>query len=242
MKTQNAIFGRSRKSFGSATAYTLNGQNIVRTKPVTVANPRTDSQQMQRVRFTAFTAAANSIPEAELNELIAVKRPGQNRRSTLQQQLAPAYGAQPSTDPTSKQKFEPTFDVSKLGDIGTGEVGYVGELVDVTATASGVQLQQSDVTTLINNTIVDDISENVCFVIVSQDGCVIRCIKTEYTFETISGAAEVNINIVGLDSHGEKCYVYAYGEKIQLIGLGTFSVAKRSARKASDTHNIPIGG
>lgn len=54
MKTQNPIIGRARGSFGGAIFSSWKGQNVVRSKPLTVENPRTDAQIIQRNRLTVM--------------------------------------------------------------------------------------------------------------------------------------------------------------------------------------------
>lgn len=241
MKTQNAIFGRSRKSFGSATAYTMNGQNIVRTKPIAVANPRTDAQTAQRVRFNAFTKTANALPEDELNALIPDKELGRNRRTTLQAQLAPAYGAQENSDPTAAERIVPTFDYTKLGDLGTGEVGYTGDLVSLPIANGIVTLSEQNFETIVERMVNTNANEEVAMVAISEDGCMLQVKDLHATVESIlNDLAELHsltYQFPRLGGHGStvKAWVTKKKERLQLIGLGTFSVAKRTA---SGTHNV----
>lgn len=46
--TQNVLIGKSRKSMGNATFTTWKGLNVLKSKPVSVANPQTDKQLAQR--------------------------------------------------------------------------------------------------------------------------------------------------------------------------------------------------
>ena len=48
---QNPITGRSRNSYASAIFQTWKGKNVLRAKPLTVANPRTVGQQLQRMKL-----------------------------------------------------------------------------------------------------------------------------------------------------------------------------------------------
>lgn len=247
MKTQNPLIGRSRKSYGNATFYTLNGENIVRTKAEIVSNPNTPAQEAQRVRFRAFTSAANSVSEDDLMMLFASNEVGRNRRSILQKQLAPAYGSQPSTDPTSAERFESTFDVSKIDKIGNGAIGYEGDFVIGAASSNGVVIGANDLQVLKNNMVLDGTETHVFLVAIADDGCIIKVANPITMTEmdnAISGETEMNFS--GLDvmaDHGEYCNVYAIGGKLQLIGLGTFAIAERKARKGHDPrHNKVIGG
>lgn len=49
---QNPITGKSRKKFGTAVFSTQWGQNVMRTKPVDVKNPKSAGQVRQRSKFT----------------------------------------------------------------------------------------------------------------------------------------------------------------------------------------------
>lgn len=245
MKTQNPLIGRSTKSIGQNTFYTLNGQNIVRTKPMVVANPNTPAQDAQRTRFKAFVAAANSMPEDDLNLLFATKQTGRNRRSMLQSQLAPAYGSQLNQDPTERNRYVPTFDVEKLGKIGSGSVGYIGDLVEVTASQAGVEFAAAKLQALKANVVLDGDETHLFVVMVSEDGCMAK-IGGNFTINEVDDAIEAGIALTKDDQrdwveHGDKVYCYAVGGKLQLIGLGTFSIAKRTARvAATETHNVPV--
>lgn len=54
MKTQNPLIGRSSQKFGTAIFQTWKGINVVRSKPLEVANPRSPGQRTQRNRLTAI--------------------------------------------------------------------------------------------------------------------------------------------------------------------------------------------
>lgn len=51
MITQNTLFGRSSKSVGGIVAKTWKGINVVSSKPLTVANPKTPGQVSQRTKM-----------------------------------------------------------------------------------------------------------------------------------------------------------------------------------------------
>lgn len=53
---QNTLIGRARGRVGNVVFSTHKGQNILKQKPEIVANPRTESQQLARARFTALLA------------------------------------------------------------------------------------------------------------------------------------------------------------------------------------------
>ena len=252
MKTQNAIFGRSRKSFGSATAYTMNGQNVVRTKPIAVANPRTPAQQAQRARFVGFSSAANSLSVDKLELLFATKETGLNRRTMLQKQLAVAYSAEKQEDGTYLAKF----DAADLTTIGSGAEGYVGDLKELEIDGSGFVLtnaQLDDIENNISNFLGTDM---LAVVAISEDGCLLAVSDTYYTANELEldiQSSEDELTHIAADiakkmrEHADetnpKANVYlsplvnAAGDHLQLIGLGTFSVAKRSASSAHTSSN-----
>lgn len=247
MKTQNPLIGRSRKSYGNATFYTLNGENIVRTKAEIVSNPNTPAQEAQRVRFRALTSAANSVSVDDLMMLFASNEVGRNRRSILQKQLAPAYGSQPSTDPTAAERFEPTFDIEKVGDIGNGQAGYIGDFVRGEFAGDNVVITSSDLSQLkANMQLVGD--ETHAFLVgIAEDGCLIKIAKP-VTMQAIDTSIQEqqDLNFQGLSdlkNHGNLCWCYAIAGTLRNMGLGTFAIAERKARKGHDPrHNKVVGG
>lgn len=246
MKTQNPLIGRSRKSFGTATFYTLNGENIVRTKAETVSNPNTPAQEAQRVRFSAFTAAANSASEADLITLFESKQVGRNRRSMLQSQIAPAYSSRPSTDPTSTARFEPTFDIAKLNTIGSGAVGYIGDFVEANAEATGVVLTAANLQALIDNMVLTGDETNVLIVMISEDGCIIK-IGANFSMSEVNEAISEGISLTVDEervyvNHGNKVYCYAFGAKVETVaGFGSFIIKKQPQKTGRDKkHNTPV--
>ena len=243
MKTQNPLIGRSTKSKGADVFYTLNGQNVVRNKPMVVANPRTPAQMEQRVRFTAFTEAANSLPDNELNALIPVKQFARNRRSTLQSQLAPAYGAMPNPQTGALNDLVPTFDIDKVEDLGTGEVGYIGDLVQSSLVESNnVRFDTQGISNMVERVVNTEDADEMAIIVIAEDGCALGVFDTNLTFGEIKEITDPDVLLVEsgrFSGHGTKAYgcLVKKGDKLQLIGLGTFSVAKRKARKG---HNIVV--
>lgn len=61
MITQNPLIGRSKKSLGGATATTWKSINVLKSKPVSVANPRSAGQIAQRTKMKNATAVARAI-------------------------------------------------------------------------------------------------------------------------------------------------------------------------------------
>lgn len=243
MKTQNPLIGRSTKSKGADVFYTLNGQNIVRNKPMSVANPRTEAQTKQRVRFVAFTEAANSLSDTELNILFPVKQHAQNRRSTLQQQLSTAYGAIVSSDPETSGQIVPTFDASLLGDLGTGQVGYVGDLVSaVQGTPNVLLFDKATLMSMVTRLVNTEDNEQLAVVAIAEDGCTLGVFATNKTIASINAMASddpLEISTNRFNGHGSSvnAYLVKITDGLPLIGLGTFTVAKR---KATNRHNVVV--
>ena len=51
-EVQNPITGRSKNKYANAIFSTWKGRNILRSKPLSVANPQTDAQMKQRAKFS----------------------------------------------------------------------------------------------------------------------------------------------------------------------------------------------
>jgi hypothetical protein len=63
MIVQNTLIGRSKQSIGNVVATTLLGKNVLKAKPLTVANPRTEGQINQRAKISAVVACGRAIAE-----------------------------------------------------------------------------------------------------------------------------------------------------------------------------------
>ena len=59
--TQNPIVGRSKNKFGNAIFQKWKDKNVLRTKPLQVANPNTDKQQAQRGKLAQAVALYRQI-------------------------------------------------------------------------------------------------------------------------------------------------------------------------------------
>lgn len=55
--TQNPLIGRSRQSAGGMTFTTWRGRNVIKTKPLTVADPKTERQVANRAAMRVLNAA-----------------------------------------------------------------------------------------------------------------------------------------------------------------------------------------
>lgn len=61
MKTQNPIVGRSTGKLANTIFSKWKQNNVVRSKPLEVANPRTEAQQIQRSKFAFLLVIAQSL-------------------------------------------------------------------------------------------------------------------------------------------------------------------------------------
>jgi hypothetical protein len=93
---QNPITGRSRNKFANGIFSTWNGLNVVRSKPLTVANPKTAKQTAQRVHTSTnaqFAKAAGALMEIGFR----VRAIGQSARSAGLKANYPAISVNPAT-------------------------------------------------------------------------------------------------------------------------------------------------
>lgn len=243
MKTQNPLIGRSTKSKGADTFYTLNGQNIVRNKPMAVANPRTPAQVSQRVRFTAFTEAANSLPENELNALIPVKQLARNRRSTLQSQLASAYGAIQNPQSGALNDFVPTFNIDKVEDLGTGEVGYIGDMVEcVQGTPGTLSFDATQLTAMVANVVNTEDADRMAMIVIAEDGCVLQVLDTNLTLAGIKAIQDDNtleLSSTRFDGHGTSVHACLVGvTKTEGASFGSFIIIRRRQKTGRHNHIV----
>ena len=93
MKTQNPFIGRSSGSLANVTASTYNGQNILKSKPLEVRNPRSPKQlNIRELLGTAGTIAKYAIAINGIAKRSA--RTGRNTNKTARTALVAAILAQ----------------------------------------------------------------------------------------------------------------------------------------------------
>lgn len=61
---QNLLFGRMKNKIGGIVTSTWKGINVIKSKPLTVANPRTDAQTAQRAAMILVMSIARAISSA----------------------------------------------------------------------------------------------------------------------------------------------------------------------------------
>lgn len=96
MIAQNPIVGRSRNKLANTIFSTWNGLNIVRSKPLSVANPKSLAQRIQRARTTVNAQFAKAFSAAILIGF-RIKLVGQSARSQALKANYPATYADPVT-------------------------------------------------------------------------------------------------------------------------------------------------
>ena len=96
MIVQNPIVGRCKNKLANTIFSTWNGLNIVRSKPLSVANPQTLAQRIQRARTTINAQFAKAFSAAILIGF-RIKQVGQSARSQALKANYPATFADPVT-------------------------------------------------------------------------------------------------------------------------------------------------
>lgn len=96
MIVQNPIVGRSKNKLANTIFSTWNGLNIVRSKPLSVANPKTLAQRIQRAKTTINAQFAKAFSSAILIGF-RIKQVGQSARSQALKANYPATYADPVT-------------------------------------------------------------------------------------------------------------------------------------------------
>jgi hypothetical protein len=77
---QNPIIGKSQNKFANGIFSTWNGKNVLRSKPLSVANPQTLPQQIQRAKISIL-AAVGKLYAPLSNVGLAIRPTGQSSRS-----------------------------------------------------------------------------------------------------------------------------------------------------------------
>lgn len=81
MIIQNPLIGQARKKLGGSVASKWNGLNVLKSKPLTVANPRTPGQVTQRNKLSVFSELVRLLA-AVINTGWSLAKPtGQSARS-----------------------------------------------------------------------------------------------------------------------------------------------------------------
>jgi len=102
---QNPLFTSLRKSFANVTAYSLNGQNIIRAKAFNPKNPKTVAQEMNRAGFKLISDTFQSF--GKYTELGFVERKGNLTAYNV-------FIAANLPNAIDKTGAEPVIDYSKL--------------------------------------------------------------------------------------------------------------------------------
>ena len=113
---QNPIVGRMKQKIGGVVMSTWKGINVMRGKPLTVANPKTDAQLMRRSALTQIVAIARTIVAAISNGFReqAVKKSafnaftGYNLRNAFNYAAPPAATIVPADVLVSQGTISPT--------------------------------------------------------------------------------------------------------------------------------------
>jgi hypothetical protein len=122
-KIQNPIIGRASGQAGGMIFSKSFDKNVMRSRPMTVANPNTPAQQRQREFFAELTAISKTVTPDTLIDLFPAKPATRSRYSELQKQLAVGRDVSGATG---------TIDFDEVNKIGNGITCLTGSGVTVT--------------------------------------------------------------------------------------------------------------
>ncbi len=86
--TQNPIIGRAKNQAGGMVFSKMYDKNVIRAKPLSVANPNTPAQQRQREFISELGQFAKQFGAEDLIQLFPNKPASRSRFSELQKQMA----------------------------------------------------------------------------------------------------------------------------------------------------------
>lgn len=144
MKTQNPLIGRASQKFSNAIFQTWKGINVVRSKPLEVANPQSPAQTVQRNKFGAMVALARqylqtarlglrsqAVRQSEYNAFISLNidlqdSDGSGIDISVSEQIIGARGTlapvEPGTASTTSTTFSTTWNNDRFGAAPTDQV------------------------------------------------------------------------------------------------------------------------
>lgn len=144
--TQNPIIGRARQKLGGIVFTTWKGINVIKGKPLTVANPRTDGQLMRRSALTQvveigrnISAAINfGFKEQAVGKSAFNAFTGYNLRNSFDYSAPPAADFDPSTMLAAQGTISSTAITSVVADdsANTVTVNWDGGALDPGQSAS----------------------------------------------------------------------------------------------------------
>ena len=129
-RTANPLIGRSSGSVGGVTFSSWKGINVMKSKPVSVANPQSDKQKAQRAALAFIVAAFRSMSSA-INagfRGLAVKKSPYNAfssdalKNAFDLSVPPTATFQPENLLISKGSIAPTTISSVVSNAGAGTV------------------------------------------------------------------------------------------------------------------------
>lgn len=130
---QNPIIGTAKKSAGGMVFSRSLDQNVIRAKPITYSDRKSDAQLMQRNKMKAAGGLTKADSKKAL-DVLYVKRPTkQTRFSRYMQQILLAITG------ILVAPFA-TFDWSKVPTLGNGSLRNVFDVFDITQTMTEIQV------------------------------------------------------------------------------------------------------
>lgn len=104
---QNPVTGRSKNKFANAIFQTWKGINTMRSKPLSVANPKSQAQTIQRVKLATIVQVYRAIQQAIKLGYYEQAIQKSEYNAFVQENIMPAIDVDPST-------YEPTIQYSLL--------------------------------------------------------------------------------------------------------------------------------
>ena len=217
MKIQSPWMGRIKGSAGNMTGCKVYDKNVMRAKAFEVSNPNTPAQQTQRNFFKELTALCTDFSDEQLRTLCPQKPKTMSRRNAISKQISESYAVAGGVK---------SIDYADIDTLGNASVMDFGETVfDWNGGAPTVTLDNS----------VKQLTEyanNYFFVVL------VNVTKGEISMQPASAKVSTGVLSAAVPTTWASTDTinplpFITDSKIPLVGFGTMSVTKRSARKNS---------
>lgn len=216
--TQNPHIGRSKGAFATAIFSKWKDKNVMRGKPITVANPRTPAQILQRKKFAVTTAVA-------LRPIGATKA-GFNSRTQSQTYVNACVSENLKNAILVDNQNEPYIDwpnwTNSVGDLTNG-------ITSVTSNGDKATVQwENTLNDLQGNQSADDQLYIVSFLV--RDDVAIDSAQGLAVANRVQGSGSFDLSYSFQGESGDKIHVYAFfcnksKSKSQPSVYGTFTIS-----------------
>lgn len=209
MKTQNPWMGRAKKSAGGMTATKFGQDNILRSKPLEVTNPKTEAQMTQRNFFALLIAFVSLFSPDFLKSLFPNRPPKRTRRAELAAQLAPLYVVVAGVK---------TLDLSSIAKLGNGKKGaFIASDVVYDSTSGNLEINWNDAydKSILGNTAYNP---NLFAIIFADDGSFLRTYDTGATpFDNETTVAISDVNLTTAQAQKDITVILTFSWENQLL-------------------------